>query len=80
MVDQLNPNVFLIENVAGLVTINKGKTLKLVINEFEKLNKYNIVYKVLNANNYNVAQNRKRLIRICYSNNACVRQQLRNSS
>ena len=62
MVDQLNPNVFLIENVAGLVTIEKGKTLKLIINEFEKLNKYNIVYKVLNANDYNVAQNRKRLI------------------
>ena len=62
MVDELDPNVFLIENVAGLVTINKGETLKLVINEFDKLNKYNIVYKVLNANDYSVPQNRKRLI------------------
>ncbi len=62
MVDKLNPKVFLIENVAGLVSINKGETLKLVIKEFEKLNKYKISYKVLNANDYSVPQNRKRLI------------------
>lgn len=68
MVDELNPKVFLIENVAGLVSINKGKTLKLVINEFNKLNKYKIVYKVLNSNNYSVPQNRKRLIIIGVSN------------
>lgn len=68
MVDELNPKVFLIENVAGLVSINKGKTLKLIINEFNKLNKYKIVYKVLNSNNYSVPQNRKRLIIVGVSN------------
>jgi DNA (cytosine-5)-methyltransferase 1 len=68
MVDKLNPNIFLIENVAGLVSLNKGETLKLVINEFEKLNKYKIVYKVLNANNYSVPQNRKRLIIVGVNN------------
>lgn len=62
MIDILNPNVFIIENVQGLVTHNKGNTLQMVINEIKKIGKYNINYKVLNANDYSVPQNRKRLI------------------
>tara|TARA_R110002074_G_scaffold399284_1_gene592210 strand:+ start:1235 stop:2248 length:1014 start_codon:yes stop_codon:yes gene_type:complete len=62
MIDTINPKIFIIENVQGLVTHNKGKTLELVINEINKLNKYAISYKVLNANDYSVPQNRKRLI------------------
>lgn len=62
MTDILDPNIFLIENVAGLRTINKGETLKYIINEFNKLGKYKIVYKILNSNNYSVPQKRKRLI------------------
>jgi len=62
MTDILEPKVFVIENVKGLVTHNKGETLRYIINEFEKLGKYSIVYKVLNANNYSVPQNRERLI------------------
>jgi DNA (cytosine-5)-methyltransferase 1 len=61
MLDKLNPKIFLIENVKGLMTHDKGDTLKFVIEEINKLNKYNIKYKVLNANNYNVAQKRERL-------------------
>ena len=62
MIDILNPNVFIIENVQGLVTHNQGNTLQMVINEIKKIGKYNINYKVLNANDYSVPQNRKRLI------------------
>jgi len=69
MVDKLNPNVFLIENVKGLLTLNKGETLKYVLGEFEKLNKYKITYEVLNANDYSVPQNRKRLIIVGVHNN-----------
>ena len=61
MVDECNPKVFLIENVKGLVTHNKGKTLKRILSEFNDLKKYNIYYKVLNANDFNVPQNRYRL-------------------
>ena len=49
-----------IENVKGLLTHNKGETLKYVINQIDKLGKYNIDYKVLNANNYDVPQNREK--------------------
>ncbi|MBC8296345.1 MAG: DNA (cytosine-5-)-methyltransferase [Pelagibacterales bacterium] len=62
MVDEINPKVFLIENVKGLLSVDKGETFKFILNEFEKLNKYNISHKVLNANNYSVPQNRLRLI------------------
>lgn len=62
MIGILNPNVFLIENVQGLVTHDKGNTLQIVINKINKLGNYNIDYKVLNANDFSVPQNRKRLI------------------
>ena len=62
MINILNPNVFLIENVHGLVTHENGSTLKMIISEINKIDKYTINYKVLNANDYSVPQNRKRLI------------------
>lgn len=62
MVATLDPKVFLIENVHGLATHNKGETLRMIIGEFEKLETYQIKYQILNANNYSVPQNRKRLI------------------
>jgi len=68
MITILNPNVFLIENVQGLVTHDKGNTLQLIINEINKIGKYNISYKVLNANDYSVPQNRKRLIIVGINN------------
>tara|TARA_Y100000780_G_C13695839_1_gene422061 strand:+ start:19665 stop:20225 length:561 start_codon:yes stop_codon:yes gene_type:complete len=62
MIKEIKPKVFLIENVKGLLTHNKGETLNLVIEEIKKINKYNIQYEVLNSNDYNVPQNRERLI------------------
>lgn len=54
------PKVFLIENVQGLVSHDNGRTFKIIINTMEKLG-YFIKYKVLNSNNYGVAQKRKRI-------------------
>jgi len=62
MIDEINPKIFLIENVKGLTTHNKGETLKYIINKINALEKYVISYKILNANNYSVPQNRERLI------------------
>jgi DNA (cytosine-5)-methyltransferase 1 len=62
MINILTPKVFIIENVQGLVTHDKGNTLKMIINEINKIGKYIINYEVLNANDYSVPQNRKRLI------------------
>lgn len=58
---QLTPKVFLAENVKGLLTHDKGNTFKTMCHIFENLG-YTISYKVLNANDYNVAQKRERLV------------------
>ena len=64
----LTPKLFIIENVQGLVTHEKGKTLQMIINEINKIGKYIINYSVLNANDYSVPQNRKRLIIVGVNN------------
>lgn len=60
---QLQPKVFLFENVKGLLTHDKGKTYKTILNIFEEQG-YTIFYRVLNAWDYGVPQKRERLITI----------------
>lgn len=62
IVDQINPKVFLIENVKGLLSHDGGKTFQTIKNKIEELNKYKLYHKILNANDYGVAQKRERLI------------------
>lgn len=61
MVHTIYPKIFVIENVKGLITLNKGKTLKLILNKINEYGKYKVQYKVLNSNDYNVPQKRERL-------------------
>lgn len=56
----LQPKMFVLENVASLVKHNKGKTIKEIVECFENCG-YSIQYKVLNAVNYNVPQERRRV-------------------
>lgn len=56
----LQPKFFLFENVRGLISHNKGETLKTIIECFKESG-YITQYKVLNAWNYGVAQKRERL-------------------
>jgi DNA (cytosine-5)-methyltransferase 1 len=58
-VKKLQPKVFMFENVRGLLYSNKGY-FELVITELQKLG-YIIDYKLLNAVNFGVPQNRERL-------------------
>jgi DNA (cytosine-5)-methyltransferase 1 len=64
MVDVIEPKVFLIENVKGLLHHNKGATFQLIRDEYAKLGKYTISHQVLNANDYGVPQKRERLIMV----------------
>lgn len=61
--EKLQPKMFLFENVRGLLTHDKGKTYKTILDIFEKTG-YNIQKEVLNAWDYGVAQKRERLITI----------------
>ncbi len=61
------PKVLLLENVRNFEKHDNGKTLKTVIHTLQKLN-YNIFYKVLNASNYGLPQNRQRIFIVCFRN------------
>jgi DNA (cytosine-5)-methyltransferase 1 len=58
---EIKPKMFLAENVKGLVTHDKGKTLQVMLNVFEKVG-YHINYKILNSLDYGVAQKRQRIL------------------
>ncbi len=60
VVKMIKPRMFVLENVAAMERHNKGKTIKEVISSFEEIG-YDIKYKVLNAVNYGVPQERRRI-------------------
>ena len=60
---QLQPKMFLFDNVKGLLTHDGGKTYKTILEVFKEAG-YSVQYKVLNAWDYGVAQKRERLITI----------------
>ena len=59
-VDIVRPKFFLIENVRGLVSANKGAFVTDIIERFGGIG-YNVSYKILNASDYGVPQNRQRV-------------------
>ena len=61
-VKMANPDFFVIENVKGMLTLNKGAFVKDLLERFgEKGLGYTINYQVLNAADYGVPQNRYRV-------------------
>lgn len=53
------PNGFILENVEGLVTHDEGRTFETIINCLE--DKYKVSYRILNAKDFGVPQDRKRI-------------------
>lgn len=59
-VDELKPDWFLFENVAGIINMEKGDTIKVIAKSFEDIG-YSITEPtILWANNYGVPQKRNR--------------------
>jgi len=58
---EFNPNLFLFENVKGILSMQGGELLRTIISLFKSL-KYKVQYKVLNAANYGAPQIRERVI------------------
>jgi len=58
---ELNPKVFLFENVKGLLSMQKGELLKTILSLFKSLG-YKVKYEVLNSADYGVPQIRERVI------------------
>lgn len=62
-IQETNPEMFLFENVKGLLNHDKGRTFETIKHTFSELG-YNISYQILNACYYGVGQKRERLILI----------------
>ena len=62
-----SPSVVILENVKHLIHHDKGRTLDVILYALEDLG-YLVDYKVLNAKNFGVAQNRERIIIIATKN------------
>ena len=58
---QLQPKMFLAENVKGLTTHDGGRTIQTMVDVFEDLG-YRVEWKVLNAWDYGVAEKRQRVV------------------
>ena len=56
-----NPAIFVMENVSGMVNLEKGAVLKMILKELTHQG-YNVQYKILNAKNFETAQSRRRTI------------------
>lgn len=55
------PRYILLENVRGLISHDNGNTLKVILSQLEN-GGYNVSYTVLNAADFGIPQNRRRII------------------
>lgn len=60
LIKEVNPKIFIYENVKAVLSNDNGKTWQTMSNIFTSLN-YDWDYKVLNAKDYGVPQNRERV-------------------
>lgn len=61
IVSKIKPKVFVMENVTGILSMERGRVLTNIISSFKDIG-YKIDYKVLNAADYGVPQIRERVI------------------
>lgn len=57
----IKPKMFMIENVKGLMTHEKGETITRIINDLNRNNLYDVKYKCLDSSKYEVPQKRERV-------------------
>lgn len=67
LIDEIKPKVFIYENVRAVVSHDNGKTWKKMQEVFSDLG-YNFSWKVLNAKDYGIPQNRERLFVVGFRN------------
>ncbi|AFY61292.1 DNA cytosine methyltransferase [Synechococcus sp. PCC 6312] len=60
ILEQCQPKGFLLENVRGLTTHDRGRTFQTILHSLEKLG-YKTNYLLLNSSNFSLAQNRVRI-------------------
>lgn len=75
IIKEVNPKVFIYENVRGLTTHDHGKTWKIIKGIFNSLNYTITEPKILNAADYGIPQNRRRVFVVGLRNDVKVNKQ-----
>jgi len=65
------PKILILENVRNFEKHNGGKTLRTVKSTLKSLG-YTVFYKILNASNYGLPQNRARIFIVCFRNDLII--------
>ncbi|AVR30755.1 DNA-cytosine methyltransferase [Bacillus cereus] len=60
VIKEKKPKFFVAENVKGLLSMEKGKIINMIVSDFKKLG-YEVEYKLLNAADYGIPQQRERV-------------------
>lgn len=55
------PKYFILENVKGFKTIEKGKVFKYLLEQLEGIDGYDVKWDILNTRDYGIPQNRERI-------------------
>ena len=71
LVEARQPAYFLLENVPGLLSHDKGRTFHTILSTFWKLG-YHVEWKVLNSKDFGVPQSRKRVYIVGYLDGRCA--------
>lgn len=69
LIKEIQPKIFIYENVYGVLTHDKGKTWQIMQNVFSDLG-YAYKWEILDARNYGIPQGRRRLFVIGFKNKA----------
>ena len=72
IVKDKQPQVFIAENVKGLMTLHKGEIFKKIYKAFEDAG-YTLSYRLLNAADYGVPQKRERMIMVGFRNDLGIK-------
>ena len=67
LIREMQPKVYIYENVKGLLNHGRNRTWKKLNNEFRRLG-YDYYYSVLNSKDYGIPQNRERLFVVGFRN------------
>lgn len=68
ILEEKKPKSFLLENVKGLTNHDQGRTFKIMLDILENKLNYKVYYKVLNAKNFGLPQNRERIMIVGFKN------------
>lgn len=60
VIEDKRPKYFVAENVKGLLSMQKGKVIEMIVNDFKEIG-YNVDYRLLKASEYGVPQHRERV-------------------